>query len=95
MPEDDIARIEAAVAGGVPATPLSTADRAIILYARKLTRTPSSMTEADVVALRDAGLTDRAIYDVAAIAGFFSFVNRITTGLGVPLEANWRDLLGR
>lgn len=95
MPPDDAARLETSVLGDVPCALLSAADTAIIAFARKLTRAPATMHEADVIALRDAGLTDRAIYDVTAIAGFFGFVNRVVSGLGVPLEDNWRELLGR
>ena len=92
---DDAACIEASALGGPPCALLSAADTVIIAFARKLTRAPATMNEADVIALRDAGFTDRAIYDVTAIAGFFGFVNRVVSGLGVPLEDNWRDLLGR
>lgn len=95
MPADDAARVEASALGGAPCSLLSAADSAIIDFVRKLTRAPATMNESDVIALRDAGLTDRAIYDVTAIAGFFAFVNRVVSGLGVPLEDNWRELLGR
>ena len=41
------------------------------------------MTEADVVNLRRAGLTDREIHDTCQIVGYFNYVNRLTTGLGI------------
>ena len=95
MSADDAARIEASARGEVPCALLSTADAAIIAFVRKLTRASSTMTESDVIVLRGEGLTDRAIYDVTAIAAFFAFVNRVVSGLGVPLEDNWRELLDR
>ena len=95
MSPDDAALIETTARGGAPCALLSAADTAIIAFAIKLTRTSAAMSDTDVGALRDAGLSDRAIYDVTAIAAFFAFVNRIVSGLGVPLEDNWRDLLGR
>jgi alkylhydroperoxidase family enzyme len=39
-----------------------------------------------VHALRDAGLDDRGIHDLAAVAAYFNFVNRLASGLGVDLE---------
>jgi alkylhydroperoxidase family enzyme len=44
------------------------------------------MTEDDIAQLRNAGLNDAAIHDAAAIVGYFNFVNRIASGLGVDLE---------
>ncbi len=65
---------------------LRPADRAMLDYSLKLTRTPGEMTPADVDALRRAGFDDRGIHDVCAIVGYFAFVNRIADGLGVELE---------
>jgi uncharacterized peroxidase-related enzyme len=67
-------------------TALSPVDRAILDYAVKLTHTPARVTQADVQALREAGLTDRAILDVAQVTAYFNFVNRLADGLGVRLE---------
>lgn len=80
------------VAGSTPAT-LADADAAIVAFVRKLTCSPSSMTEGDIAELRAQGFSDRVIYDVTSIAGFFAYVNRIAQGLGVPLEENWREML--
>jgi uncharacterized peroxidase-related enzyme len=62
------------------------ADRALLLYAEKLTRMPAAVTADDVVPLRAAGFDDRAIHDACAIIAYFAFVNRIADGLGVELE---------
>ena len=43
------------------------------------------MNEGDVKALRDVGLDDRAILDLAQCIGYFNYVNRIVLGLGVTL----------
>ena len=61
-------------------------DRALCLYAEKLTKVPNQMAEEDVAALRTAGLGDAEILDVAQIAAYFNFVNRIVLGLGVAVE---------
>ncbi len=61
-------------------------EQALLRYADKLTRTPAAVNAADIEALRDAGLDDRAIHDAAAVVAYFAFVNRIASGLGVELE---------
>jgi len=65
---------------------LSDADRAMLAFADKLTRTPGAMQAGDLVALRAAGFDDRAIHDVVLVVGYFAFVNRVAHGLGVTLE---------
>jgi uncharacterized peroxidase-related enzyme len=62
------------------------AERAMLRYAHKLTRTPEAMEPGDVALLRDAGWSDAAILDICQITGYFNFVNRLADGLGVPLE---------
>ncbi len=61
-------------------------DQAILEFAVKLTRAPSSMQEQDLVALRDTGLSEQAILHVVEIIAYFNFVNRLAEGLGVSLE---------
>ena len=41
------------------------------------------MSEEDIVALREKGLSDSEILSVNLIASYFNFVNRIALGLGV------------
>ncbi|WP_419936751.1 carboxymuconolactone decarboxylase family protein [Candidatus Palauibacter sp.] len=65
---------------------LDEADRAMLDYAARLTRSPGEVTATDVEALRARGFDDRAIHDMCAIAGYYAFVNRIADGLGVELE---------
>lgn len=47
------------------------------------------MVEADVIALHDAGFSDRDILDINQIAGYYAYVNRLASGLGVELEDFW------
>ena len=68
------------------AAEVSVADRTMLEYAVKLTRTPSEINAADVEVLRGVGFDDRAIHDICAITAYFAFVNRIADGLGVELE---------
>jgi len=62
---------------------LGDADRAVADYADRLTRDPSSITEAALDALRDVGIGDADILLCNLIAAYFNFVNRIALGLGV------------
>lgn len=68
---------------------LTQRQRALVEYALKLTLRPAEVTEADVEALRAAGLSDAGIHDAAAVAAYFNFVNRMALGLGVSLEDDW------
>lgn len=62
------------------------ADRVMLSYALKLTRTPGEMTAADVESLRTVGFDDVAIHDICTIVAYFAFVNRLADGLGIELE---------
>jgi uncharacterized peroxidase-related enzyme len=53
--------------------------RAMLDFAVKLTAKPWEIEEADRNALREAGFTDRDIWDIAAVAGFFNMSNRIAS----------------
>ena len=56
-------------------------------YVVKLTKEPSSMVEADIQKLRDAGFGDVGILDIVQVAGYYAYVNRLADGLGVELES--------
>ena len=88
MGSGDLARGLARDPDGVP---LSPADRAMIDYAGKLTRTPGAMGPADAEALRAEGFSDAAILDVCQVVAYYNYVNRLADGLGVELEDEWTD----
>ena len=58
---------------------ISKRQRAMLDFAVKLTASPGSVEEADRERLRRAGFSDRDIWDVAAVAGFFNMSNRIAS----------------
>jgi uncharacterized peroxidase-related enzyme len=68
------------------AAPLGGADRALVAYALKLTRTPREMRPADVEALRAAGLSEEEIFEAAFVTAYFNYTNRVAEGLGVEPE---------
>ena len=51
--------------------------RAMLDFATKLTATPDRIGEADRQALRDAGFSDADVFDIADVAGFFNYTNRV------------------
>ena len=59
--------------------------RAMLEYATKLTREPTSMQQYDVIALRETGLTDEQILSVVLITCNFNFMTRLADGLGVEV----------
>ena len=70
--------------------PISRSELALLEFAEKLTREPSSCRERDIHLLRQAGWNDRAILDATLVISYFAFVNRIADGLGVELEQGMR-----
>jgi uncharacterized peroxidase-related enzyme len=53
--------------------------RAMLDFAVKLTNSPADVEDSDREKLRRAGFTDRDIWDIAAITGFFNMSNRIAS----------------
>lgn len=58
---------------------LTPKQRAMLEFAEKLTLASSRIEEADRQALRDAGFTDRDIWDIASVTGFFNMTNRVAS----------------
>ncbi|MCF6322680.1 MAG: peroxidase-related enzyme [Rhizobiaceae bacterium] len=52
--------------------------RAALDFAYALTKNPIEIDEPDRQALRDAGWSDREIWDIAAVAAFFNMSNRMS-----------------
>ncbi|MBZ0216813.1 MAG: peroxidase-related enzyme [Fimbriimonadaceae bacterium] len=50
---------------------------AMLDFTVKLTETPAKIVEADRQMLRDAGFSDRDIWDISAVASFFNMSNRM------------------
>jgi uncharacterized peroxidase-related enzyme len=65
---------------------LSAADRVLLQFTEKLTRSPHEMGPADVDRMRAAGFDDRAIHDAAQVIAYFNYINRIADGLGTDPE---------
>jgi uncharacterized peroxidase-related enzyme len=66
--------------------PISPVDRALCVYAAKLTLHQHDMTPADLDALRAHGLSDRAIHDATQVIAYFNYITRIADAIGVEPE---------
>ncbi|MEZ5777544.1 MAG: peroxidase-related enzyme [Paracoccaceae bacterium] len=53
--------------------------RAMLEFAEKLTLASSKIDESDRQALRDAGFSERDIWDIASVTGFFNMTNRVAS----------------
>jgi uncharacterized peroxidase-related enzyme len=60
------------------AADLTPKQKAMLDFAWELTKNPEQIEETHRQALRDAGWSDRDIWDIAAVAGFFNMSNRIS-----------------
>jgi len=67
------------------AADLEARQAAIFRFASRLSKTPSAATEADMQALRDAGLSDEEIFDLILSAALFGWANRLMHTLGDPV----------
>lgn len=57
--------------------------RPILRYVRKLTETPSRMTEADAAAVYAAEWDDEALLHAVAVCAYFNNMNRLVEGCGI------------
>jgi uncharacterized peroxidase-related enzyme len=62
---------------------------AMLAFAEKITKASAEITEADRQALRDAGFSDRDIWDIANVAGFFNMTNRVASATGMQPNADY------
>jgi len=65
------------IAQNYRAANLEPRQKAMLDFSVKLTESPDKMEEADRQALRDQGFSDRDIWDIAAVAGFYNMSNRL------------------
>ena len=68
---------------------LSPRQRAMLDFAVKLTERPHEILEKDREALRDAGFSDRDIWDIASVAAFFNMTNRVAAATDMRPNAEY------
>jgi uncharacterized peroxidase-related enzyme len=88
IPAEDVL----AIARGEAPGSLSPAECAIVAFTRKVARDATSVDAADVARLKEHGLTDGEIFDVAATSAARAFWTKLLDALGVEADAPTRAL---
>ncbi len=70
---------------------LSKRQRAMLDFAVKLTASPWTVEDGDRERLRRAGFTDRDIWDISAVAGFFNMSNRVASATDMRPNSVYHD----
>jgi uncharacterized peroxidase-related enzyme len=74
------------------AADLSPKQTAMLEFATRLTETPAKIVEADRQTLRDAGFSDRDIWDIASTAAFFNMSNRVAAAVDMRPNAEYHAM---
>jgi uncharacterized peroxidase-related enzyme len=83
VPDELVARLARdPLAGGTGSARLDE----IVRYAAVLTRSPGAITERSIDSLREVGLSDADIVALNNLAAYYSYTNRVATGLGLRSE---------
>ena len=64
----------------------------LLEFSKKLTRDPSEIKEKDRNELREAGYTDRDIWDISAIVGMFNMTNRLASATEMEPNENYHNM---
>lgn len=68
---------------------LDTRQRAMLDFAAKLTESSATMEQVDRDALQQVGSSDRDIFDIASVAGFFNMTNRVASAIDMKPNAGY------
>ena len=66
--------------------------KAMLDFTWKMTAEPATIEEPDRQALRDAGFSDRDIWDIAAVAGFFNMSNRMASAVDMRPNPEYHSM---
>ena len=69
--------------------PLDRRQVAMLDFVEKVTTDSARITEPDRHALREAGFTDRDIWDIASVAGLFAMSNRVASAVGMEPNSDY------
>lgn len=74
------------------AASLDARQTAMLEFATKLTEAPDRVVETDRQALRDAGFSERDIWDIASTAAFFNMSNRVAAAVDMRPNAEYHAM---
>ena len=60
----------------------------LLNYVKKLTRSPSTIEQSDILLLQENGIDDGEILEVNQVAAYFSYANRTVQGLGTTTRGD-------
>jgi uncharacterized peroxidase-related enzyme len=81
------------IAHNYRAAALDRRQRAMLDFAVKLTEAPDKVLEEDRKALREAGFSDRDIWDIAAVAAFYNMSNRLAAATDMRPNTQYHYLM--
>ncbi|WP_421361468.1 carboxymuconolactone decarboxylase family protein [Agrobacterium rosae] len=79
---------------GADDAPLNEQERAIMIFATKVVRDATSITQADIDALKTHALTDAEIFDIVAAAAARCFFSKTLDALGTSPDQTYVEKLG-
>lgn len=71
------------------AAEVSARHKAMLTFVEKVTRDSAGIEEGDRDTLREAGFSDRDIWDIASVAGFFAMSNRVASATGMQPNSEY------
>ena len=78
----------------IETSPVDDKLKPVLRYAKKLTESPSTMTQADADAIFDAGWDEDCFHYTVMICALFNLYNRLMDGYGVTNTAEFRQERG-
>jgi len=78
--------VNAILQGKLDEAGLTHAERALLDYVERVTKSASQTTHADVQKVRDAGWTENQIAEAVYVTAMFAFFNRVADAFGVPSQ---------
>ena len=75
--------VEAMADGDLDSPALTSAQRALLVYVKKVTEAADRTTADDVQQLRDAGWTEPQIAEAVYVTAMFAFFNRVADAFGI------------
>ena len=88
-------RLAETIAQNWRAADLPPRQQAMLDFTAKMTEASSKVVEADREALRAAGFSDRDIWDIAAVAGFYNMSNRMASALDMRPNPEYHGMARR
>ncbi|GIT96431.1 alkyl hydroperoxide reductase AhpD [Jannaschia pagri] len=69
--------------------PLTPRQKAMLDFAVLMTKASATIEETDRQTLRDHGLSERDVFDLASVAGFFNMSNRVASAIAMAPNADY------